>query len=77
MDVQYTEVYETKDIVEVEILIADNPDLESASSYIEMKVPLPKQGNPLLAEVLLASLKQARETIDEKIAETEQRIKKG
>ncbi len=37
MEIQYSEIYESKNACEVEILIADEEDLESASSYIEMK----------------------------------------
>jgi len=73
MDIQYSEIYETKDACEVEILIADEPELESASSYIEMKISLPKQENPLIAQVQKEALMFARNLIDEKIKETESR----
>ncbi|GEM_PF-6726414 len=73
MDIQYSEIYETKDACEVEILIADEPDLESASSYIEMKIGLPKKQNPRIAQVQKEALLFARNLIDEKIKETESR----
>lgn len=73
MEIQYSEIYETKDACEVEILIADEPDLESASSYIEMKISLPKKQNPLIAEVQKEALLFARDLINEKIKETESR----
>lgn len=77
MDIQYSEIYETKDACEVEILIADKEDLESASSYIEMKIALPKKKNPLIAEVQKEALLFARNLIDEKIKETESRESQG
>lgn len=73
MEIQYSEIYETKDACEVEILIADAEDLESASSYIEMKINLPKKQNPLIAQVQKEALIVARDLINEKIKETESR----
>lgn len=73
MEIQYSEIYETKDACEVEILIADEEDLESASSYIEMKIALPKKQNPLIAQVQKEALLFARDLINEKIKEAESR----
>ncbi len=73
MDIQYTEVSETSDASEVEILIADHRDFEMASNYIEMKVALPKQKNPLLTQIQTETLKYARNIIDQKIQEIEKR----
>ena len=75
MRIQYTEISESKDVSEVEILIADHPDIEQASSYIEMRVSLPKQHNPLFLEVQLNTLRFARDLIDEKMKEVEARSK--
>lgn len=77
MEIQYSEIYESKNACEVEILIADEEDLESASSYIEMKISLPKKKNPLIAEVQKEALVFARDLINEKIKETESRETQG
>ncbi|VAX30501.1 hypothetical protein MNBD_NITROSPIRAE01-740 [hydrothermal vent metagenome] len=77
MEIQYSEIYESKNACEVEILIADEEDLESASSYIEMKISLPKKKNPLIAEVQKEALVFARDLINEKIKETESRETEG
>ncbi len=77
MEIQYSEIYESKNACEVEILIADAEDLESASSYIEMKISLPKKKNPLIAEVQKEALVFARDLINEKIKETESRETQG
>jgi len=77
MEIQYSEIYESKNACEVEILIADEEDLESASSYIEMKISLPKKKNPLIAEVQKEALLFARDLINEKIKETESRETQG
>lgn len=70
MKIHYTEISETSDSCEVEMLIADDPDPENASAYIELKVSLPKQRNPLLAQVQKDTLQYMRNIIDEKIQET-------
>lgn len=75
MKIQYTEISESKDASEVEILIADHPDIEQASSYIEMRVSLPKQKNPLFLDVQLETLRFARDLINEKMKEVEARAK--
>ncbi|NOY83577.1 MAG: hypothetical protein GXO96_01920 [Nitrospirae bacterium] len=77
MEIQYSEIYESKNACEVEILIADEEDLENASSYIEMKISLPKKKNPLIAEVQKEALVFARDLINEKIKETESRETQG
>ena len=77
MEIQYSEIYESKNACEVEILIADEEDLESASSYIEMKISLPKKKNPLIAEVQKEALLFALDLINEKIKETESRETQG
>jgi len=77
MKIRYTEICETKDSSEVELLISDKSDLERSSQYIEMKVSIPKQNNPLLTQIQKEALQAARSIIDEKIQETESRAKQG
>ncbi|MFQ5588849.1 MAG: hypothetical protein ACE5F7_08410 [Nitrospiria bacterium] len=74
MEIQYTEVSEMNDASEVEILIADHRDFEMASNYIEMKVALPKQKNPLLAQIQTDTLQYARDIIDQKIQAIQNRV---
>ena len=77
MKIRYTEISETKDSSEVEMLISDKKDLEQASAYIEMRVSIPREQNPLLADVQKNALQAVRKLIDEKIQETLSRTHLG
>ncbi|MFQ5597854.1 MAG: hypothetical protein ACE5GK_07365 [Nitrospiria bacterium] len=74
MEIQYTEISETEDACEVEMLISDDMDPEHATAYVEVKVLLPKQANPRLAQLQKDSLEVVHTLIGDKIQQAESRM---